>query len=522
MAARKTTTKNAEAPVKLLIAAMGGEGGGVLTSWIVGAARRHGLPVQATSIPGVAQRTGATTYYIEIVPTPYDKLKGKEPVLDLYPAPGDIDITVATELVETGRMLEKGFVNPDRTTLIASTHRVYTLTEKMAMADGRIDDATVLEAARNMAKRALLFDMERAAQEAGSIINAVVLGAVAGSGLLPIPSSVFEEVIKEEGKAVKANLAGFAAGLAYAQGKVVEVLPKPAEKPAAEAFEPTGKAKALKERILRDYPAEVQALVLEACGRCLDYQDARYAELYLDRLDGVRLLAEGEIDFIRETARYLGLRMIYEDVIRVAQLKTRASRFARVRAEVQATPDQLVRVTEFLKPGPAEVAQVLPPSIARPILHWADRNPTRARKYHMGMHIRTDTVFGFLRVRLMAAMRRLRRIGYGYKHEQAWIEDWLNLVRFAAEKDAELAREVAETARLIKGYSDTNKRGQANFARIVEAVVEPALADMRYGAAEIRKAREAALADPEGGALEKALAEIAASAKKETGRAAAE
>jgi indolepyruvate ferredoxin oxidoreductase beta subunit len=48
-------------PVKLLIAALGGEGGGVLTDWIVRAATLAGYPVQSTSIPGVAQRTGATT-----------------------------------------------------------------------------------------------------------------------------------------------------------------------------------------------------------------------------------------------------------------------------------------------------------------------------------------------------------------------------------------------------------------------------------------------------------------------------
>ena len=65
------------APVTLLIAALGGEGGGVLTGWIVDAARRAGLPVQATSIPGVAQRTGATTYYIEIWPEALASLGGR-------------------------------------------------------------------------------------------------------------------------------------------------------------------------------------------------------------------------------------------------------------------------------------------------------------------------------------------------------------------------------------------------------------------------------------------------------------
>ena len=268
MATRKSTARDAEVPVKIMIAAMGGEGGGVLTSWLVEAARSQDLPVQATSIPGVAQRTGATTYYIEIVPTPYSKLKDKTPVLDLYPAPGDIDLMIATELLETGRVIEKGFVNPARTTLIASTHRVYSLAEKMDMGDGRYEGEKVLEAAKHIAKRSILFDMDRAAQDAGSIINSVILGAIAGADILPIAPEVFEQGIKDAGKAVKSNLAGFAAGRAYAEGKVVEARPK--TKRAAAKQKPVkleGAAKTLRERIERDYKKSQQPIVMEAAGQ---------------------------------------------------------------------------------------------------------------------------------------------------------------------------------------------------------------------------------------------------------------
>jgi indolepyruvate ferredoxin oxidoreductase, beta subunit len=121
-------------PVTLLIAALGGEGGGVLTSWIVDAAAASGLPVQSTSIPGVAQRTGATTYYIEIWPEPWSALAGRRPVLSLVPGIGDIDLLVASELLETGRVIANGFVTRERTTIIASTHRIYAIAERMAMA----------------------------------------------------------------------------------------------------------------------------------------------------------------------------------------------------------------------------------------------------------------------------------------------------------------------------------------------------------------------------------------------------
>src|SRR5262245_60904447 len=96
-------------PISILIAALGGEGGGVLTNWIVAAAERFGFPVQSTSIPGVAQRTGATTYYIEILPASRRELDGRQPVLALVPGVGDIDVLVASELMEAARAVAAGF-----------------------------------------------------------------------------------------------------------------------------------------------------------------------------------------------------------------------------------------------------------------------------------------------------------------------------------------------------------------------------------------------------------------------------
>ncbi|WP_340619790.1 hypothetical protein [Xenorhabdus siamensis] len=55
-------------PIKIAILAMGGEGGGVLADWIVNLSEEHGYFAQATSVPGVAQRTGATIYYVELFP----------------------------------------------------------------------------------------------------------------------------------------------------------------------------------------------------------------------------------------------------------------------------------------------------------------------------------------------------------------------------------------------------------------------------------------------------------------------
>jgi indolepyruvate ferredoxin oxidoreductase beta subunit len=493
-------------PITVLICAMGGEGGGVLMDWIVNAAVAQNFPVQSTSVPGVAQRTGATTYYLEIFPVPLSELRGREPILSLYPSVGDLDLVVASELIEVGRAMERGFVNPTRTTLIGSTHRLYSIAEKMVGGDGRYDSNRVLHAAPKMAKRAILFDVERVARESGSVLNAVLLGAIAGSGLLPIPPSIFEDAIRAEGKAVKANLAGFTKGLTYGRGEMVGTQVSAEEVASVQRSpipqEADGKGQELFDRVQRSYPQATLAIVLQGVARLIDHQDVAYAKLYLDRLDTVLTVdsdAQGDAKLTAETGRHLALWMSYEDVIRVAQLKTRPERFERVRTEAGAKPDQIVKVTEFLKPGIEEFCSVLPPFVARPILRWAERRGL-ADKLQVGMHVKTTTINGFLRLWLMAKLRPLRRFGYRFVEEQTMIEGWLDLVRRSATLDQRLALEVTECARLIKGYGDTHRRGVAHFRRIVEDLVEPALADgvAAYAAVEaVAKAREAALTNPE-------------------------
>jgi indolepyruvate ferredoxin oxidoreductase beta subunit len=204
-------------PVTLLIGVLGGEGGGVLTDWIVAAASQCDLPVQSTSIPGVAQRTGATTYYIEVFPQASRALGGRRPILALSPGIGDIDMVVASELLEAGRAVASGFVTPDRTLVIASTHRFHAMSEKTAMGDGRFDTAKLTGAVQKNAKAHMLFDMSAVAATSRTMINSVMLGAIAASGRLPVPAEAFEAAIRA-GKSADANLRGFKAGYKAARG----------------------------------------------------------------------------------------------------------------------------------------------------------------------------------------------------------------------------------------------------------------------------------------------------------------
>lgn len=470
--------------ITIAVLGLGGQGGGVLADWIVQLGARNGFVAQGTSVPGVAQRTGATVYYIEMFPAGC----ATPPVLALMPVPGDVDIVVASELMEAGRAILRGFVSKN-TLLIGSTHRVYAIDEKSAMGDGRASGERIIAAAHERADRFIGFDMDAAADRAGSVISSIMFGALAGSGALPFPRAAFEDAIRAGGKAIEANLRGFADGFDMAQGK--------AEAAAAtidRAAPTTDAGRALLARIETKLPAAAHDFAIEGVRRLMDYQDAAYAALYLDRLESLG----GDPELVTEAARHLALWMSYEDTIRVAALKIRASRFARVRGEVKAKDDQIVQLTEYMHPRLEEICETMPAALGRRIL--ASPSLTRRLKplFTKGRHVETTSLRWFLILSLLAGWRRWRRGTLRYKLEQARIEDWLALARSAP---SEIALELVKCQRLIKGYGDTFERGLGNYARIVDRYRAGGIA-----AADIARLRDAALADEDGKALALALA----------------
>ena len=617
----------------VVIAALGGEGGGVLSNWLVDAASVDGRRVQATSVPGVAQRTGATTYYLEIGPRhggdgggnggygpPPDSDGGHipdspeaaagaladpsvdapvqgagsdshpdshsgsgsgGPVMALLPTPGNVDLLVASELLEAGRAAQNGMITPDRTTVIASTHRMFAIAEKSAMGDGRFNDERVRRAVRELSRRHVLTDLGKVAERAGTVLSSVLLGAVAGSEALPIPRDRLRSAIERAGIAVEANLRGFDAGCRLFD-EATAAGPDPdsrsdadpesdraAPDAAPEAVSARGLPAPLAARV-ESLPEPVREFARMGVERTVDYQDVRYGAVYLDRIErllartapagaipeGARSAGEGAASedsepasptpdrdraqarvraardpvrtgagqahaappaaanpeggghaVGREAARQLALWMCFEDIIRVADLKTRRARIERVRAEVGAKPGQPVAITEFLKPGVDEWCSVLPDWLARPILRAADRGGWR-RRLNVGLHVRTSSVTGFLLLWTLARLKGLRRGMHRYREEQARIETWLGHVGEAHAASPALALEVAKCANLVKGYGDTHERGVRNFERTMACLDDCAAAP--DPAASLRTLREAALADPEGGKFDAAMAALGA------------
>ena len=357
---------NRERPLTIAILALGGQGGGVLTDWLVETAQANGYLAQSTFVAGVAQRTGATVYCVEMFPKDRAQAIGKEPVFTAYPVPGDVDLVVAGEMAETGRAIQKGFVTPNVTTLVASSHRVYSITEKSAMGDGIVDQNPVARVADIAAKRFVCFDMQATADETGSVISSVLLGAIAATGALPFSRDTFEESIRQAGRAVQANLRGFSTGYEHASAGAT-----PEQDAPMDAARPTGpNGQALATRIAGLLPESVGTIALHGALRTLDYQDVRYAHAYVDQLEAI-LQADracgGEqhgFALTREVARQLALQMCYEDTIRVADLKTRGYRHERIREHVAAAPGQPVDVAEYFHPRVEEICDTFPAPIA--------------------------------------------------------------------------------------------------------------------------------------------------------------
>jgi len=467
-------------PISILIAALGGQGGGVLTEWIVAAAAHAGYPAQATSIPGVAQRTGATTYYVEVFPA-QSAPEAREPVFSLYPMPGDVDVIIACELLEAGRTLEMDYASPGRTTLIASTHRLFAIGEKSALGNGVFPRQRLDEAAGALTRRLVAFNALEVARESKSEVNAVLLGALAETRILPLAPADFEAAIREGGVAVDRNLAGFKVGMEAAgrDGASRRPLANPrsweAVKP--ERVAALGRAGAtlgtLSGRVEAEFPEELHRTLGEACAKLIDYQDAKYAELFLERVRRIRAVDRGT-RLTEVFARRLAVWMAYEDAIRVADLKTRRSRFERINRDHGVANGAALIVTDYLKPDLDEIYGIMPAAVGAPIARWAERRWPRGRPT-LTQHVRTTSVLGFLRVWGLGRLRLLRRSSLRYQRESALMARWEQAVLDAAAMDDELACAVADLARVVKGYGEVRRRLSRGLERILDELLPAAV-----------------------------------------------
>ncbi|MFK7730330.1 MAG: indolepyruvate oxidoreductase subunit beta family protein [Pseudomonadales bacterium] len=489
--------------INIVAAALGGQGGAVFTNWLIEVAESNGWRAQTTSLAGVAQRTGATIYYIELIPR--DDASAADPVLSLFPSPGDIDIAICSEIAEAGRMLQRGFISKDKTALITSSNRVYSITEKIDLADGTIEPELLLDLSKQYAKDLIAFDMQSVADQHKSVISSVMLGALAGSGSLPFSKQSFLDAIAASGKAVNTSQAAFNAGFEKAQSGDVQIFEPEAASPAPLA--------ALNDSSFADpiarLPNSARETAVNGVNKLCDYQDADYAKEYLSHLQIMAELDDGTNDseLTELSARYLALWMSFEDVPRVAQLKLRESRMSSIREEVGATESNIMYVTEYFKPRPEEMCAIMPAGIGAKVLA-SKLGYKILTAFSGGKKLRTNTISIFLALKLLAGMRKFRRGSLGYQHEHNMINSWLDAIKAAAKRDVRVAIEIAKCGRLVKGYGDTRHRTSEQ----TQQIVDHANRTQTSNPDEIAQLLAAALADDSNEAFSKALPTTTATA----------
>ena len=212
--------------------------------------------------------------------------------MSLFPAQGDIDIAVTSEIAEAGRMISRGFISPERTTLISSDHRVYGITEKSDTTDGTADTAFILDLSTRYASRFVHFDLLELVQRHATVISAGLFGAIAGAGVLPFQRETFTQVLAE-GKGAAANRAAFdesferarAGGVSLYDPEPIVVFGLP------QATTPLG-SRLLP--LIEGLPEEVHEVVYHGVLRLLRLQDVAYAADFIRRVTEVAASDAGQ------------------------------------------------------------------------------------------------------------------------------------------------------------------------------------------------------------------------------------
>jgi indolepyruvate ferredoxin oxidoreductase, beta subunit len=517
----------------VLIAAIGGQGGNILSEWLFTAANLAGHLAQSVGLPGLAQRGGATSQYIEIA-IAENGSPPAEPIFCLAPVQGQVDVLLAQELLEMGRMIQRGYPAPDAA-IITSTQRNYTVWEKMPMGGATADPVALEEVGRQFAKQFVPVDVSRLIQErrldplSG---NAMLLGALAASGALPIRREHYVQAIQQLGLAVDMNLTAFEIGFEYVRGgghdvakRALATEEEPIEQRAAQLPERLQDGyRALARPLVEQYGETLGRTLIEATYQLTDYQDLRYARHYLERVGALyrkeRAIAPERIErTVTQTfASNLATLMSFEDAVRVADFKTRPGRFERIKERLNVAPDQVYEVVDYLKPDAEEIYGIFPWWLVTPLLPVLDRlritQDAQGKPRYWTQMPRTTTLPGYMTFKLLTWFKPLRPHSWRNRHERKFQQEYERAVYEFLAIDYELAVLVAGTGQFVRGYGRVRRRTFEAARYLIDGVLRPLVALERGAGGGYRLtrqvgevARQAMLTDEEGIELVRQLME---------------
>ncbi|MFA0759589.1 MAG: hypothetical protein NOOUEUKL_002269 [Candidatus Fervidibacter sp.] len=462
-----------KAPITVLIAAVGGQGGQLFAQWLFDAAKIAGFAPVGVGLPGLSQREGATVYYLEFFARPEETV-----LFSPFPEKGRVQVLIGLELLELLRVLREGYLADDGA-VVGSTHRVLTADEKLPLKGGFVTAEQAMPLLRRGAKHCVVFDAVQAAGLAGlseRAANAILFGALAVSGILPFPPDAFRHAIEHYGVAVAFNLRAFEFGMRFQEWQAQL---RESDDAAADEWAslPEPKLPTDIQRRMETLSVDDElAMTLRYAARWLcHYQDAHYFARYLDcvqdiyeRDAGRETRDERQENFLvtKEVARILALRMAYEDAVRVAQLKTQRQRFERLRKEHRISEDTVYRVVDFFSPDWDELTGLLPFGTGgRGTREAADNElpelPTQAeelRRPSLQLRVETSSLTGFFLLKLLQWLKPWRPYSQRFKREWAAITEWLDAVKQALDKDYDLAFLIARSGEMVRGYGRTRRK----------------------------------------------------------------
>ncbi|MDG1438761.1 MAG: hypothetical protein P8P98_07255, partial [Emcibacteraceae bacterium] len=304
-------------------------------------------------------------------------------------------------------------------------------------------------------------------------------------GALPFNKAAYEDTIRASGRAIDSNLAGFSMGFDAAGGVKNDIPCGQKVVPKKTTFEG-----------INDFPQHAHAIITYGVHKLVDYQDAKYAKEYLELL---RPFINADEETLKETARHLALWMCFEDVIRVADLKTRVDRTDKINAEVRAKTNQIWYGHDYFHPRYTEICDTLPVSLGRVMRKSAVWKKILSPFFAKGRILKPKTIRGYLMLRFVANLRRVRLRSLRFNEEHKRINGWLETTLKYAVDEPELALEIAKAPRIIKGYGDTHARGVNRFSRIMMMVGHGTTNDV------VRELKDAALLNDKGEAFDNCL-----------------
>jgi len=198
--------------LNVVIAGVGGQGNVVASELLASALAGYGYRVSVGETFGASQRGGSVMSHVRAA-------------RDVAPGPlvpkGMVDVVVAFEPIEALRILAD--YGRETTRVLVNPRPVYPLAVQVGEATYP-DPAELLAALRRLAADVLVIESTELARQAGDVRaqNIALLGALAGSGWLPVEAATIEALLADRflDEVLRVNRAAFRLGLEAARALV--------------------------------------------------------------------------------------------------------------------------------------------------------------------------------------------------------------------------------------------------------------------------------------------------------------